>query len=327
MKGSVQVVPSYFKKVPGDTEGKATFDWKPKGKLIKVSFEGLELIAKDNQITAENLNTRVMPALNIIPFRCYRSPMVAMLSFKEDQRFYVSTTSLQNIWDLLLMKMYYVTKMYMYEHEKNTKKARALAEVINNKEVILKCHDEFEKDITKFFNTMKDNGITSPKSLKATVCMKEFVEMMRLHTFKYMHMLERIVWHCACIDSESDGIEPFTTPTIPVHPDIPYPTKRYAEDVLAFAQWFKNKQFFFYAQDTRAKQPMVKHISHEIIKGYMEEYANDEKRVHDKMTPYQTLWEYAMLLDDRGEISILKEASKGRQISASDKNEFEQRKK
>lgn len=239
--------------------------------------------ATDKQITIETLNQQLIPALEVLPMRCWQSPVCAMLKYDAERPFIAATTNtLQSIWNLYQFQVWFMSEMKTFQSKGDTR-WQLLHKVLRENKARAEWYPNLVKDLKKFEEKKQAAGILTANHKDAGVCMKDFAELLMLHTLKLIHILETIIHDCQCIVLKKKDLKIYLTKPEPVPVEFPYVDQKHeANDTIQMSEWFQQKE--------NIKKTGI--IRGQAINTIMTDQRNNDKIVFRRFIPYITLWEY-----------------------------------
>jgi hypothetical protein len=298
-------------KVSDQRRDRGCFNWLSNEEMERtprIPFQAAMALAKNTAITKDGLNQQLLPALDILPDRCYVSPVVAMLTYNKEKPYIpLVSTTLKVMWELQQTRLWLYSKERYYESNRDAR-GKELKKILSRyeKKDQVEWNNELAKALNTFYATMKQRNILSMnQGDDSRRCMDDFASLMRSFTFKHFHLLEKAIYDCMCVISGRKDLRFIRSTETLVPLDYPYESdEERAECTLDMRNWFQTKQSLIQA----LSEKMVMHVNPDAICPIIDRHRKDTTQVYREFLPYYTLWQYAMLLDDDG---ILGNASKG----------------
>jgi hypothetical protein len=268
------------------SEGTGILKWnsnEEENNCFKMNFQAAMGILMDNNLKDDKLCTDVIPCLEILPFICCKSPIVAMIQYNnKNPNTLLITTTIKSIEVLFQVKKYLFAIIFDMR-QKNDKNWEKLHKFLTNEEGLKKYLINFEKDLQIFFEKVKQHQISTSHAMFKN-CMNDFGNMMKKYTFQRIHLYEKQIFNCLLeLSKTPEQLEFRCTPI----DNIPNNLKFKANAALDVINFFKLKQDFI----TTHEGTMFLNY------GQIEEKIKLNKNLFDNLIPYETLWEYAKLLD------------------------------
>lgn len=290
----------------------------------RMSFVAAASLAENKALSKDIVSEQLLPALHVLPERCFTSPIVSMFTYDTKTPWVLLVkTTLVVLWELMQIRLWFYTKQAVASKNKD-KRGIALGRRLQQyRDMDFPAwEDAQDLALDSFFRDMKADGVVSMDAGdRAKQWMDKFATLMRKQTFSLIHILERLVYDCGVIYSNGKKLRfmPSCTDLVPV--DYLYDSEKMAaNETLNMQSFFQNKQCYLVANDRLdqrgnlkpedQRQKDIYHIEYDVICKIMNEKRADAAQVYQKYIPYYTLWQYAMLLDGRGN-HILGEASRG----------------
>lgn len=283
----------------------------------RMPFNAAIALAENKALSTNQL----IPALHVVPVRCYTSPIVSMFTYDPKTPWIpLVKTTLVVIWELMQIRLWFDAKSAALTKSKD-KRGVALGKRLQQYLNVDFPAWEKKQDtqLDTFFCAMKDQGIHSMKlGKKSQQCMDDFASLMKRQTYALIDILEHLVYDCGVIYAHGAKLRFVASSTSDVPVDYPYADeKQQAEETVNMQNFFQTKQSYLIAYDRVDQNGKMKethtdiiHIDHGAIFKIMNERRGDASQVYQRYIPYYTLWQYAMLLDYRGN-RILGVQSKG----------------
>jgi hypothetical protein len=238
-----------------------------KNNCFKMNFQASMGILMDENLKDEELKTELVPCLEILPFICCKSPIIAMIQYNDKEpNISLITTTFKSFTCLFEVKKYLLAFVY---------------DMKNKQQKYLK---QFEGDLQVFYKKVRENNITKDhENFKA--CMNDFGNMLKKYTFQRIHIYERQIYNCITqLSPKGNEIQFRCTPI----DNIPNNLKSKANASLDVISFFQQKQ--------KTISNLLKDCNFINVEN-LEKNVRLGKNLYDDLIPYETLWEYALLMD------------------------------
>lgn len=256
----------------------------------RVNFDAAMALAKNKAISQEVINEQLLPALTVLPGRCYASPLVCMLTFNERVPYVpLVTTTLVVLWQLIQFRLFFEAK-YVGGNKKNIALGKRLLRY--TKTDFFRWSQKQDADLESYYHEGKRD-------------MNTFATLLWQHTQDLIAVLEELVYDCVCIHFKcKPRFERSSRAMVPV--DYPYDSeKEEAQETLNMQNFFQSKQSYIIAdarldenKKLRADYVDIKPcIQHELVSRVMGVSRDNDTHVYRRYIPYITLQQYAKLLD------------------------------